>query len=106
MGLRCVTPDIYRSFLFGDFYCFTLKNVNMQILIIIAVVILFLVAGYYFLTRFDKMDSYFFENSESGYESFGSLIVYISAFSGAIASAVFFYVQVFDRHADELRLNT
>lgn len=67
--------------------------------IAIILIIGLLILGYYFLKNFDSIDYFFFKESEPDYDSFGILVVYISAFVGALVGSVFFYTQAFDSHA-------
>lgn len=65
----------------------------------IILIIGLLILGYHFLKRFDSIDYFFFKESEPDYDSFGMLVVYISALAGALVGTVFFYIQMFDSHA-------
>ncbi len=52
-----------------------------------------LVAGYFFLTKFNKIDNALFSSIEN-YQPFGISIVYISACAGAIFGCMFLYDQL------------
>lgn len=62
----------------------------------IVLAILVLIAGYYFLKNFEKIDRHLFDSAE-GYEPFGIGVVYLSAVVGAFFGCLFIYCEMIDK---------
>lgn len=62
-----------------------------MVAIIIIGVILVLILGYFFITKFEKIDNYFFGGAGIGYQSFGKSAVLLCAISGAIITCCMLY---------------
>lgn len=62
-------------------------------------IIIGLIAGYFFITKFKKIDNALFSSIEN-YQPFGIQIVYISAFMGALFGCLFMYGQIVDSEMD------
>lgn len=62
----------------------------------IVLVILGLIAGYYFLKNFEKIDRHLFASAE-GYEPFGIGVVYLSAVVGAFFGCLLIYCEMIDK---------
>ena len=58
--------------------------------------ILVLIAGYYFLKNFEKIDRHLFDSAE-GYEPFGIGVVYLSAVVGAFFGCLLIYCEMIDK---------
>lgn len=65
----------------------------------IILIIIGLIAGYFFITKFEKVDRALFSSIE-GYVPFGIFVVYISAFIGAVLGCVFLYAEMIDKQFD------
>lgn len=62
----------------------------------LVLIIIGLIAGYFFIKKYREIDSFLFSSIE-GYRPFGILIVYISALLGAIMGCLFLYSQMKDQ---------
>lgn len=62
-------------------------------------IIIGLIAGYFFITKFKKIDNALFSSIEN-YQPFGIQIVYISVFMGALFGCLFMYGQIVDSAMD------
>lgn len=62
-------------------------------------IVIGLIAGYFFITKFEKIDRALFSSIE-GYVPFGSFVVYISAFVGAVFGCMFMYTGMIDKQFD------
>lgn len=67
-------------------------------------IIIGLVAGYFFLTKFEKIDRALF-SSVKNYQPFGILIVYLSAIIGAVFGCLFLYKQMIDTQVNLDNIN-
>lgn len=65
----------------------------------IVLAILVLIAGYYFLKNFEKIDRHLFDSAE-GYEPFGIGVVYLSAVVGAFFGCLFIYCEMIDKNIE------
>ena len=71
----------------------------------ILLVILGLIAGYYFLKNFEKIDRHLFDSVE-GYEPFGIGVVYLSTVVGAFFGCLFIYSEMIDKDMDSVPIVT
>lgn len=62
-------------------------------MMLLILIIIGLIAGYFFIKKYREIDSFLFSSIER-YRPFGILIVYISALLGAIMGCLFLYAQM------------
>lgn len=65
---------------------------------IIILVIAGLVAGYFFLKKFDNIDKTIMGDNNENYESYGLSVVYLSVAVGAILGTLYFYHEIINKH--------
>lgn len=63
----------------------------------VVLIIIGLIAGYFFLKKFDYIDQTIMGGDNNDYESYGISVVYLSAFVGAIFGTLYFYYEVINK---------
>lgn len=64
---------------------------------VLLLVIIGLVAGYFFLKKFEYIDNSVMSSDDKNYESYGLSIVYLSAAVGAILGTSYFYHEIINK---------
>ncbi len=62
---------------------------------VIVLIIIALIAGYFFVKKYNKIDSMLF-SSVKDYQPFGITIVYVAAFAGAVFGCLYCYKELID----------